>query len=63
MSPRGYTSGGNPQAVADFLKTRPNGATMKEIADTIQARCGSPRHSIRSAVLMNADGKGERSSR
>jgi hypothetical protein len=60
VSPRGSTAGGVPDAIADFLKTRPDGATMKEIADTIQARRSVPRHSIRSAVFQNADGHGRK---
>jgi hypothetical protein len=58
MSPRGFVAGGIPEAVVAFLKTKPNGATMKEIADAIEARRDAPRHSIRSAVFQNADGKG-----
>jgi hypothetical protein len=58
MSPHGSTVGGVPDALVRFLRTRPDGATMKEIADTIQARRTVPRHSVRSAVFQNAEGKG-----
>jgi hypothetical protein len=56
--PTNPRQGSTTSAVVDYLQSKPNGATMKEIADTIGARRDVQRHSIRSAVLSHVEGKG-----
>ena len=47
--------------IADYLRKKPGGATIKEIAEALSKVRRSPvlRHSVRSAIYQHADGQGE----
>lgn len=45
-------------AVVEFLRKRPQGATMAEIADAVMAQKAVQRHSVRAAVLSHVQGRG-----
>jgi hypothetical protein len=48
-------------AVLIFLEDQPDGATMREIGESVRSRRGFvPQHSIRSAVYSHLDNEGER---